>query len=181
MGSRMRIACPGCAAEYDVPDALLAAGPRPLRCKRCGTEFRAELPPAAPFAPPSAPAPAPALPLAAPPGATPPAPEPAARAAAPPAAADDGILTYGPGEPAEPPPEPPRPLSFRGTRRHAPIDPPLPRREERVPDGRGAAIAGWIGSVILLLTAAWLAYAWRSEITAFWPPAARLYAALGLG
>lgn len=169
MGSRMRIACPGCAAEYDVPDALLAAGPRPLRCRRCGTEFRAELP-ATPASAPASEPPAPAVPP----------PEPPSRAAAPPASADDGILTYGPGEPVEPQPEPPKPLPSRGPRQHAPIYPPLPRREERVADGRGAAIAGWIGTLVLLIAAVWLAYAWRAEIMAAWPPAARLYAALGL-
>ena len=31
----MRLACPACAAEYDVPEALLAAAPRAMRCARC--------------------------------------------------------------------------------------------------------------------------------------------------
>lgn len=35
----MRIACPSCSAEYDVPDRLLASPARRLRCSRCATEF----------------------------------------------------------------------------------------------------------------------------------------------
>ncbi|MES2713025.1 MAG: zinc-ribbon domain-containing protein [Pseudomonadota bacterium] len=31
----MRIACPACSAEYDVPEAMLGATPRPMRCARC--------------------------------------------------------------------------------------------------------------------------------------------------
>ncbi|WP_413466168.1 zinc-ribbon domain-containing protein [Planktothrix agardhii] len=53
----MRIACPSCSAEYQVPDALLASGPRLLRCARCGHQFQAALP--APAAPQEADAPAP--------------------------------------------------------------------------------------------------------------------------
>ena len=32
----MRIECPSCQAVYEVPDALLAGGPRMVRCARCG-------------------------------------------------------------------------------------------------------------------------------------------------
>ncbi len=34
----MRIACPSCAASYDVPDRLLA-GRKALRCARCGEQW----------------------------------------------------------------------------------------------------------------------------------------------
>jgi predicted Zn finger-like uncharacterized protein len=34
----MRIACPTCSAEYDVPDSLVTAG-RLVRCARCGSEW----------------------------------------------------------------------------------------------------------------------------------------------
>lgn len=64
----MRIACPSCAAEYEVPDAALAAGPRTLRCARCAHQFQAALP--APESPPEPPAPQPAAPE---PAAAPPA------------------------------------------------------------------------------------------------------------
>ncbi len=175
----MRIACPGCAAEYDVPDTLLATGPRSLRCARCGTEFRAELPPAEPFvaepklapavAPPPMPEPEPAVavPVQRPP--PPETPERRASQAAPAAEPEPELLQ-----------EVPRPLRSR-PRQHAPIHPPLPRRvEQEATAERGAALAGWIGSFILLATAAWLAYAWRAEIIELWPPVARLYLVLGL-
>jgi len=35
----MRIACPSCAAEYEVPDSMLA-GHSLVRCVRCGEEWR---------------------------------------------------------------------------------------------------------------------------------------------
>ncbi len=35
----MRIACPSCDAEYDVPDSMLA-GHSLVRCARCGEEWR---------------------------------------------------------------------------------------------------------------------------------------------
>jgi predicted Zn finger-like uncharacterized protein len=34
----MRIVCPNCSAEYDVPDSLVTAG-RVVRCARCGGEW----------------------------------------------------------------------------------------------------------------------------------------------
>jgi predicted Zn finger-like uncharacterized protein len=34
----MRIACPSCAAAYDVPDSLVPAG-RGVRCARCGSDW----------------------------------------------------------------------------------------------------------------------------------------------
>ena len=37
----MRVNCPNCAAGYEVPDPLLKAGARTLRCARCGTKFQA--------------------------------------------------------------------------------------------------------------------------------------------
>ncbi|HYF07980.1 MAG TPA: zinc-ribbon domain-containing protein [Acetobacteraceae bacterium] len=40
----MRIECPSCAAAYDIPDRLLQAGPRALRCAACGTTWMASLP-----------------------------------------------------------------------------------------------------------------------------------------
>jgi predicted Zn finger-like uncharacterized protein len=56
----MRLICPHCSTEYDVPDAALAAGGRRLRCDRCGHQWRQEGPGAAP--PDVAPEPAPAEP-----------------------------------------------------------------------------------------------------------------------
>jgi predicted Zn finger-like uncharacterized protein len=76
--NRMRIACPSCGAEYEVPDRLLAGPARTLRCSRCGADF------ALPQAPPAA-APPPA-PLPEPPPPAPVAPEPPAAVAPAPVA-----------------------------------------------------------------------------------------------
>lgn len=35
----MHVTCPNCAAAYDVPDRLLAAGPRVLQCTKCSHKF----------------------------------------------------------------------------------------------------------------------------------------------
>lgn len=81
----MRIACPACTAEYEVPDHLLAGSARSLRCSRCAAVFplprvepepkpKAEPEPPAVAAPPPEPLPLPAdsvpdrVPLAAEPG-----------------------------------------------------------------------------------------------------------------
>ncbi|WP_372491113.1 zinc-ribbon domain-containing protein, partial [Falsiroseomonas oryziterrae] len=37
----MRVACPACAAAYEIPDELLASGPRLLQCAACGAQFEA--------------------------------------------------------------------------------------------------------------------------------------------
>jgi predicted Zn finger-like uncharacterized protein len=62
------------------------------------------------------------------------------------------------------------------------IDPPLPRlgdapaREE----SRPLLWAAWIGSVLVLIGAAALLWAYRVEMVAAWPPAARLFLLLGV-
>jgi predicted Zn finger-like uncharacterized protein len=43
----MRIVCPSCQAAYEVPEALLGAGARRLRCARCANEWVPDLPAAA--------------------------------------------------------------------------------------------------------------------------------------
>jgi predicted Zn finger-like uncharacterized protein len=70
--NRMRIACPSCGAEYEVPDRLLAGASRTLRCSRCAADF------ALPRAAPEAAAPPPVLaeaPPPPPPVVAPPAPK----------------------------------------------------------------------------------------------------------
>lgn len=154
----MRIACPSCSAEYEVPDQALAAGARMLRCARCGHQFRAALPtPAEPAT----------LPKQAAPVTPPPQPESAG------GTAPDGAET--------PPAVTSRPPPSRGPTRSMPIDPPLPRLGDAPasPPDR-FALAGWLLTVAALLVAAYAAYAWRDEIMAAWPPAARLFTALGL-
>lgn len=82
----MRIACPSCAAAYDVPDRLLAGTARALRCSRCGAGFA--LPAAAPVVavPPAVPVPSAEPPLAEAPPPPRDAPAPAPRERAPVAA-----------------------------------------------------------------------------------------------
>ncbi|MBR0669063.1 hypothetical protein GXW71_32235 [Roseomonas hellenica] len=75
----MRIACPDCAAEYDVPDHLLVGNPRAMRCARCG---RVWTPAPLDEEPPPPPEPMPEEPPAEPP---PPEPPPAEPAPPPPA------------------------------------------------------------------------------------------------
>jgi predicted Zn finger-like uncharacterized protein len=104
--------------------------------------------------------------------ATPPAAEPAPPATAPPAPPRPAA---GPS-PIEPPPLVPMP-------RRPPqvIDPPLPQlgdapaRQEFNP----LLWAAWIGSVLLVIAALVLLWAYRAEVVAAWPPAARLFLALG--
>ncbi len=64
----MRIVCPACEAEYDVPEAIGGAG-RKVRCARCQTVWLASAAPPEPE-----PEPAPAPPIAPPPELEPPRP-----------------------------------------------------------------------------------------------------------
>lgn len=93
----MRIACPNCAAAYEVPDRLLHGTPRPLRCARCATTWT----------PPRL-APAETVPAAAAVAAPPPfPPSPAPPPPPPPSARDDAVAAE---EDLAPPPFPPPPL-----------------------------------------------------------------------
>jgi predicted Zn finger-like uncharacterized protein len=163
----MRIACPTCAAAYDVPDALLAAGPRLLRCARCSTEF--------PAARPEAKAPSEAEPQPGPRPEPEPEPQPAPQAPPP--------------EPAPPEPSPaPAPAADLAA---APRERPLPTRGPAVPSpiealdapappGQGRLAAAWIASFGAIGAGLCALGHWQAEIAAAWPPAARLYAVLGL-
>jgi predicted Zn finger-like uncharacterized protein len=73
----MRIACPDCAAEYDVPDHLLVGNPRAMRCARCGRVWTPAPLPEAPLPPPEPEPTAAAEPQPEPPPGPPPAPPPA--------------------------------------------------------------------------------------------------------
>jgi predicted Zn finger-like uncharacterized protein len=158
----MRIACPNCAATYEVPDKLLAAGPRPLRCARCRHEWQAT--------PADAMAPAPALPVPAgapPPERFPPMPPQAAAPTVPDLVVD------------ELPPQ--RPPPARGPRQHTPIT-PLPAGAEGAVEDRAKALAlaAWAASILLLIGVAAGAVVWRQQIMAVWPPSERVFTALGL-
>lgn len=64
--------------------------------------------------------------------------------------------------------------------RSMPIDPPLPRPEDRPATSPYLVAIGWALSAMVLLLAGLGAYLFRLEIIEAWPPAARLFVALGL-
>ena len=136
---RMRIACPSCSAEYEVPDRLLAGAGRTLRCSRCAAEFALPaLAPPEPVAEPPPPAPAPApMPPPDPPTASPPSPPVLV-------AADDR----------------PRPAAL--------------------PAASPALVRAWVGSVALVLGGMVALLLFRAPVMQAWPPATRLFSALGL-
>ncbi|MBP0446348.1 zinc-ribbon domain-containing protein [Roseomonas sp. SSH11] len=165
----MRVACPECAAEYQLPPALasrLGEG-RTVRCARCGTAW-------APGAVAALPAgPGAAVPPEGPGAAAPPAaPGPARPHAGPaPAATPEEPMLEVPPRPArsfdaaEPPPR----------ARWPELDPPPPAS----PPSRGAGL-GWALSLLLLAGVAAAAWHWRVELVEVWPPAARVFLALGV-
>lgn len=153
----MRIACPNCAAEYEVPESLLAAGPRLLRCARCAHQFTI----GAPAAPPLRDS------------------EPSAEATAAPAPRTE--RAWPPPRPSLPPAPPPyqaldpdRPPPTRGPDHHSPIEP-----EEALPD-RLRLLLAWLLSIAVIGGACLAAYLWRAEIMQAWPPTRHLFATLGL-
>ena len=145
----MRIVCPSCDTAYDAPDSVVARG-RVMRCARC----RAEWSPGGPTESAMRPAPA-SDPDWGPSTAT--VPEPALvpelrvnRAPEPATTAAEPVIL------APFPPMPPAPAPAKNT-----------------------VIAAWIGSVLVLVLAFWLAIAFRQMIMRDWPASARVYAALG--
>ena len=165
----MRVNCPNCAAGYEVPDHLLAAGGRTLRCARCGTTFQAGIAVAEPAdalpSPPPSPSLSPSLsPVAIPP--PPVTPTPAALEPPPP-------LTF--------PRAPPMPLDQRVEQR-VDFHPPMVGARAHRSAGPGAAlgVVGWLLTLLLLLGGGFEAVQQRSRIVAAWPASARAYDALGL-
>ena len=66
----------------------------------------------------------------------------------------------------------------RGPGQHSPIDAP---EEAPPPPANGRLAAAWLGSLALLGAGGAALVVFQAEIAAAWPPAARFYAALGLG
>jgi hypothetical protein len=50
----------------------------------------------------------------------------------------------------------------------------------RSPGGRLLLALGWLVSIGVLVGLGWAGVVWRAEVVEAWPPAARLYIALGL-
>jgi predicted Zn finger-like uncharacterized protein len=152
----MRIACPSCEAVYDVPDGLLAAGGRRVRCVRCDHEW---------------------LPAPLDEAATPdpdPDPDPVSAEAE---ADDDIVVRPGPAwsdrvEPRQPAYRIRDDDDAKPLPRFVPPPPPPP-------PARGALV-GWVLSLLLLAGACYGAVSWRGKVMAAWPPSTRLYATLGM-
>jgi len=189
----MRLSCPTCQTEYNVPDAALTGRTRKLRCVTCGTQWEA--------GPISAPQPEPE-PDPAPTAAEieylqrPRATAPATVSYAAPARVED--TAFGQNYP------PPATVS-RKVELPVRVDPAEARQQadresfaalleaSRQPGNQtagGAARDGrvperklpnpWVISVLILLLAAALIYLERDYIMAAWPPSIRFFAALGL-
>ena len=153
----MRIACPACEATYEIPEELIGAGRR-LRCAKCGHAWLAQPPAAAPGAMPAGRTAAEAL-----------------RDAMPPAVPEGGPADEGRAEAARDLP-PPRPAPRRLPQL---IDPPLPRPGDGGPPKAWLWLA-WAASILLVLLLIVVMWVFQEDIVAAWPPAARLYRALGL-
>ena len=175
----MRIECPACAAAYDVPDTLLKPG-RPVRCVRCNALWQPDLPGGEPPAEPSAAEPldveTPTLP--------PPAVEPVAEASRrkpplrrlPDALAPESPLP-GAGMPR-------RPAHAAPVRAELPLQarrPPAPPPPQTGLGASGTApVVAWVASILILAAVAGGLVAYREAVMEAWPPAARLFSALGL-
>ena len=146
----MRITCPSCQATYEVPDAMLGAAARKVRCARCAFEWQPEPAAAAPPTPPAAPAPA-----------EPAEPDPPLRLRSEPRS------ERPPRAEALPPLPPPERMPPRSA--HA-----------RSPTPILASLAVVAISLVVLVSLGWAAYAWRAEVMHAWPPSERLFVALGL-
>jgi hypothetical protein len=60
-------------------------------------------------------------------------------------------------------------------------DPPLPRLGDAPPYLGGMTLwLAWVGSVLILLLALAVLWLFRADLVAAWPPAARLFSALGV-
>lgn len=175
----MRIICPDCAAQYELPPELAARLPMRVRCARCGNEWLAE-----------------------PVGMVPDAAAPALARDAGPAAPDISSERDGATEPFDrdiDAVEPGGGMEFTppvgaGERPSRPIEPvdeavrpsPMARAGTASGAGRGATVVRrsdrnwWIASVVVLLGLIALFLGLHHAIGAAWPASLRLYRALGL-
>jgi predicted Zn finger-like uncharacterized protein len=185
-GCLMKIVCPSCEAQYEVPEMVLTSR-RKMRCARCATQW----------------VPADAVAAAAAPVTETDGPFAAALGLSP---QDDGnvpveeepvlalavpVYDFEPEpepvvEPAPRPADPVTPVALRPEMAVAPVSlSPGPVRaphEVVVPPPRpGPPVAAWGGSIAVLVVALAAAVIFRAPVMKAWPPSARLYAGLGLG
>jgi len=177
----MRVSCPACQTEYEVPDAALTGRPRKLRCGQCEHQWEV-----APLAP---------------------APAGAAATATASGEPVTGIDQPPPAMTAEPPPAPvrlPEPSSpaMIGSQHIFPVPDPLdtaatdrfdpkstakltygdpgyefPRNIPVTPPAYKLANP-WLVSILILLIAATMVWIERVHIMHVWPPSTRLFDAI---
>lgn len=185
----MRLVCPSCEATYEVPDAVLGAAPRRLKCAKCQQEWTVD----------------PAVDGLAAAGAS--RTGPMARLAAAGIMEDTGVASGGApsrsmladpgfaderdavapadGELAMRPdgPLPPlgevqwKPIASPGASRTAASLTVPPR--ERSPRLMAALLA-WVLTVVTLMVIIAASYIWRADVMRVFPPSQRVYAALGI-
>ncbi len=146
----MRIVCPACEAEYEVPESIVANGPRKVRCHKCAREWQVMPPPGMVVTPPPPPPPPAAMP-------GPEAPPPA-RAASP----AGGPAPLAEFAPPLPDPRTAKPMKVKGGA------PSL------------GLVMAWLLTLAVIgggLSTAWLM---KAEIIAFEPRLARVYKLLDL-
>ena len=178
----MRITCPNCHTAYDVPDHLLAASSRPLRCSVCGNSWVRAQPAPILATPTPATAPAPVratkpVPSPAPVPESPPepAPAPVAEAVAETEPAPEPEVAEVPPAPVAKATEPPKELSA----------PP------RVTKAQGPSQGEWNGNssawplislvvIGVLLALLGVAVLERTEIMHLFPASTQIFRALGL-
>jgi predicted Zn finger-like uncharacterized protein len=178
----MRLSCPACQTEYEVPDAALAGRARTLRCASCGHQWQSA-PPSPPPAPPPLPPQLPLRGVFSDPVAELPPPPPvmaSSRTAAP--------VSFVPEPVAGPPaaskrkfPIPDTPLD--GAReRVEPAAPPLTYanrgyqfENERPRQRRKRRANPLLVSILILLIAAIFVWIERVHVMHIWPPSIRLF------
>jgi len=175
----MRLSCPACQTEYEVPDAALAGRARTLRCANCGHQWLSA--PAAAEVPLPPPPPPPVRSIFSDPVAELPPPVASSRAPAP--------VSFVPEPVAGPPaaskrkfPIPDTPLD--GAReRLEPAAPPLTyanrgyQFENERPKKRGERRRAnpFLVSILILLIAAIFVWIERVHVMHIWPPSIRLF------
>ncbi len=185
----MRLSCPACQTEYEVPDAALTGRARTLRCGHCDHQWQvaqlADAPAGAgayagmplPEAPPPWPQEAPRQEPARPVMTAERPPTPVSFVPEPKPAANASKRKFPiPDPPGTQPPERFDPkstakLTYDTASYEYPTDLPVPR-----PAKKGAS--PWLVSILILLIAVVMVWVERVHIMQVWPPSARLFNAV---
>jgi predicted Zn finger-like uncharacterized protein len=189
-GFRMRLSCPACQTEYEVPDAALTGRARTLRCGHCDHQWQVaplaatpagaelvtgmqlpEAPPPWPPEPPRQEPPRPAMTAERPPtpvSFVPEPPKPAANAAKrkfpiPDAPGTETRDRFDPKSTAK--------LTYDTASYDYPNDLPVPRTAKKGP-------SPWLVSILILLIAVVMVWVERVHIMQVWPPSTRLFNAV---